>query len=69
VTTVWSFGGGVQSVAIAALVTLERLPMPDLIVIADTGREVGSTWITCDLMRARGFKIEVASHDLVMGIC
>ena len=62
--TAWSFGGGVQSVAIAALVKLGRLPMPDLIVISDTGREVESTWATCDLMRSRGFKIEVATHDL-----
>jgi hypothetical protein len=61
---VWSFGGGVQSVAIGALVGLGRLPMPDLIVIADTGREVETTWATCEAMRERGFRVEVASHDL-----
>jgi hypothetical protein len=61
---VWSFGGGVQSVALGALVASGRLPMPDLIVIADTGREVETTWATCALMRERGFAVEVASHDL-----
>lgn len=41
---VWSFGGGTQSCAIAALVITGRLPRPDHIVIADTGRECASTW-------------------------
>ena len=40
---VWSYGGGVQSVAIAVLVAEGRLPMPDHIVIADTGRETRLT--------------------------
>jgi hypothetical protein len=41
---VWSFGGGTQSCAIAALVIQERLPRPDIIAIADTGRETKETW-------------------------
>ena len=41
---VWSSGGGVQSTAIAALICLGQLPRPDLSIIADTGREKGSTW-------------------------
>lgn len=41
---VWSCGGGVQSVAIAALIVQGRLPTPDLSVIVDTERERSSTW-------------------------
>lgn len=41
---VWSYGGGTQSVAIAALVLQGRLPKPDYAVIADTGMEKQSTW-------------------------
>lgn len=40
----WSSGGGVQSTAIGALIVLGRLPKPDLAVIADTGRELSTTW-------------------------
>ena len=42
--TVWSYGGGVQSVAIAVLVIQGKLPRPDVVVIADTGRETQATW-------------------------
>jgi len=41
---VWSCGGGTQSAAIAALIVQEKLPKPDLSVIADTGREASETW-------------------------
>jgi hypothetical protein len=41
---VWSCGGGTQSAAIAALIVTGKLPKPDIAVIADTGRENGSTW-------------------------
>lgn len=63
---VWSYGGGVQSAAIAVLIHQGALPRPDLSVIADTGREAQSTW---DYMRnvvipLLDFEIEVASHDL-----
>lgn len=44
VLEVWSCGGGVQSVAIGALIVGGKLPMPDVAVIADTGRETGRTW-------------------------
>jgi hypothetical protein len=40
----WSSGGGVQSTAIAALIVQGRLPKPDLAVIADTERELSTTW-------------------------
>ncbi len=38
-TQVWSFGGGVQSTALAALIIQGRLPKPDLAVMVDTTRE------------------------------
>ena len=41
---VWSCGGGTQSAAIAALIVKGELPVPDLSVIADTGREASETW-------------------------
>ena len=41
---VWNYGGGVQSCAIAVLILQGRIPKPDFAVIADTGREKGSTW-------------------------
>ena len=40
----WSSGGGVQSTAIAALIVQGKLPKPDLAVIADTERELSTTW-------------------------
>lgn len=36
---VFSYGGGVQTVCIALLVGKGKLPIPDYIVMADTGRE------------------------------
>lgn len=69
-TVVWSYGGGVQSVAIGVLIAQGRLPRPDLAVIADTGREAASTWAYLRehmqplLDRAGGPKIEVAAHAL-----
>ena len=41
---VWKYGGGTQSVAIAALIIQGKLPKPDLAIIADTGKERSSTW-------------------------
>lgn len=41
--TVLSYGGGVQSVAMCVLAATGRLPSPDHIVFADTGREIPST--------------------------
>lgn len=41
---VWSCGGGTQSCAIAVLIIQGKLPKPDVSVIADTGREKGTTW-------------------------
>lgn len=36
-TLVWSYGGGTQSAAIAALIKLGELPMPDLFDGCDSG--------------------------------
>lgn len=68
-TIVWSYWGGVQSVCIGVLVREGVLPKPDLAVIADTGREVRSTW---DYLRDHmqpyldpvGVTIEIAPHSL-----
>lgn len=38
------YGGGTQSIAIAALIVQGKIPIPDWAVIADTGREKQSTW-------------------------
>jgi len=45
---VLSSGGGTQSTAICALIIQGRLPKPDYIVIADTGREMPTTWTYLD---------------------
>jgi hypothetical protein len=41
---VFSSGGGTQSTCMAALIVQGRLPKPDYVVIADTGRECETTW-------------------------
>lgn len=67
---VLSYGGGVQTVAMVALVLKGILPRPDHIVIADTAREKTSTWDYLDeivqpALKAAGMQVEIASHDLV----
>ena len=66
---VWSTGGGTQSVAIAWLIKDERLPKPDVIVMADTGNEVSYTWQYTEqyvkpLLEAMGLELHIAPHDL-----
>lgn len=68
-TIAWSYGGGVQSVAIAVLIKEGVLPKPDLAVIADTGRERRTTWQYLDGMvrpylAPTGVEIRIASHSL-----
>ena len=41
---VWSYGGGTQTAAIAALVLMDELPKPDIVIMADTGYEVTETF-------------------------
>ena len=43
-TQVFSYGGGVQSIAIVVLILQGKLPRPDFVCIADTGREKATTW-------------------------
>src|SRR5579872_5369821 len=66
---VWSYGGGTQSIAIAILIAQGRLPKPDLIVFADTGREATETFEYSDqyvspLLATIGLTIHLASHKL-----
>ncbi len=67
-TTVWSYGGGTQSAAIAVLVLTGQLPKPDYVVMADTSREVTETWnylrdvVQPELTRF-GCPVEVIPHS------
>lgn len=68
-TLTWSYGGGVQSIAIALLVAQRKLPKPDIIVFADTGLEASETWeyteqYVSPLLASLGLQIEIASHEL-----
>jgi hypothetical protein len=68
--TVLSYGGGRQTIALALLVAYgHRLPRPDRVVIADTGREPQSTWdylekYVSPLLAGAGLTTEIASHRL-----
>lgn len=67
---VFSSGGGAQSTAIAALVIQGRLPKPDLVVIADTGREMPTTWQYLDsVTRPALSKIGVEVHRVSQEFC
>lgn len=68
-TQVLSYGGGVQTVAMVALVLRGVLPRPDHIVIADTNREKQSTWdylaeIVQPALECEGMRVKIAGHDL-----
>jgi len=65
---IFSSGGGTQSTAIAALIVQGRLPKPDFVVIADTGREMPTTWeymdhVTAPALRAIGVEVHRVSKD------
>jgi hypothetical protein len=65
---VWSYGGGTQTAAIAVLVLQGKLPRPDVVVMADTGREIQSTWDYLDEVIAPGLasiglEVQIVSHD------
>jgi len=51
-TSIWSCGGGVQSTAIAVLIIRGHIPKPDFAVIADTERELSTTWDYLDAYTA-----------------
>lgn len=66
---VLSYGGGIDTVAIITLILQERLPRPDVVVMADTGRERTATWDYLDevvqpALAANGLRVEIAAHDL-----
>jgi hypothetical protein len=68
-SVVFSYGGGRQTVAMCILVAKGVLPKPDVVVMADTGRENQSTWdylkaYTRPLLKTLGLDVEIASHDL-----
>lgn len=63
-TQVWSCGGGTQSGAMAALIADGNLPVPDLCLMVDTGRERSGTWQFVD-----GFirpQLEIAGLELTV---
>lgn len=65
---IWSYGGGRQSVAIVTLVLDGRLPQPDYIVMADTEREVVSTWdylkqYVQPALNRIGSRVQIAPHS------
>lgn len=68
-TEILSYGGGVQTIAMCVLVAQGRLPRPDYVIAADTGREMPSTWeyareYAAPLLESVGIPLHVASHDL-----
>ena len=62
---IWSYGGGTQSAAIAALIVQGKLPKPDVALISDTGREVQTTWdyLSQVIQPKLDFKIHVVPHS------
>ena len=65
---VWSNGGGTQSAAIAVLICQGKLPRPDIAVIADTGKEMPTTWdyldnVTAPALRAVGVEMQRVNMD------
>lgn len=65
---IWSYGGGTQTAAIAVLILQGKLPRPDVTVIADTGRELASTWDYLDevvqpSLAAIGVTVQRVGHE------
>jgi len=61
---VWSYGGGTQSAAIAVLILEGKLPMPDIICMADTAREVQETWDYLErVVRPAGIDVKIIPHS------
>ena len=66
---VWNYGGGVQSCAIAVLILKGQLPVPEVALIADTGREKQSTWSylrehVAPALKGIGLEVNIAPHSL-----
>jgi hypothetical protein len=67
-TEAWSCGGGTQSAAIAALIVRGDLPKPDYALIADTGREMGTTWEYADAVLKPALREEGVELVRVVGL-
>lgn len=68
-STVLNYGGGRQTVAMCVLIARGILPRPDVIVMADTGRENPSTWEYLEqhvtpYLAQHGLTVEIAPHSL-----
>jgi hypothetical protein len=59
--TILSFGAGVNSTAIIALVLLGKIPMPDYIVFSDTGVEWPHTYQYLDYLEKSGIHVTYLS--------
>ena len=63
-----SYGGGKQTVAIITFILQGKLPKPDLIVMADTAREVVTTFeylnrVVQPALKEIGLQVEIAGHE------
>ena len=63
-----TYGGGIQSTTIAALIVTGRLSRPERIVMADTGRERSAVWryldeVTRPRLAAVGLDVERIDHS------
>ncbi len=68
-TEILSYGGGTQTAAMCVLVAQGKLPKPDYVIAADTGREMPSTWEYADkymrpLLASVGLDLHIAGHEL-----
>jgi len=66
-TLVWSYGGGTQSAAIAVMILTGELPKPDIVVMADTSREVTETWdylknVVQPVLSTINLTVQIISH-------
>jgi hypothetical protein len=68
-STTLSYGGGRQTIAICVMIRRGVLPRPDLIVMADTGRENASTWRYLEehiqpLLKTLDLEVVIATRSL-----
>lgn len=68
-TQVLNYGGGSQTVTLCVLICEGVLPRPDRIVMANTAREVKSTFDYLEehvrpYLQRHGMEVEIASHEL-----
>ena len=68
-TEILNYGGGTQTIAMCVLVAQGKLPKPDYVIVADTGREMPTTWeyaedVARPLLATIGLELHVAPHTL-----